>query len=50
MFYIRLPVRGVGATAVKDRDVVCVGRGSMVCWCVVLYGHRKTCTISSGSR
>jgi hypothetical protein len=38
MFYIRLPVRGVGATAVKDRDVVYVGRGSVV-WCGrFLYG------------
>jgi hypothetical protein len=39
MFYIRLPVRRVGATAVKDRDVGCVGRGSVVWYGRFLYGR-----------
>jgi len=46
MFYIRLPVRGVGATAVEDRDVVCVGRGSVVWYGRFLYGRSVACTSS----
>jgi hypothetical protein len=46
MFYIRLPVRGVGATTVKDRDVVCVGRGSVVWYGRFLYGRSVACTSS----